>query len=1704
MFMRKSILLLKVFAFLFGIMIYSTEARAQYFVNFEGTGEVKTAYASGTVNLSGINWDMTESLIGTATADWKNGARSTRMRGYGLSSMTMLENKANGIGTISFLYRRYGTDPQVDWKVEFSTDNGGTWTQIGPAFTAPASDVVQTFEEAVNVSGEIRVRIKRNTETGTSNNRLNIDDITITDYTGGTPVVATPTFTPPAGIYFNSQLVTIATTTENASVYYTTDGTDPDENSTPFTVPIPISLTTTLKARAYADGYNPSAITTGIYTLPVSIATISALKNSPLGGFYFLTGEVVLTFKQTFRNQKYIQDATAGLLIDDNSGVITTNYEIGDGITGIYGTLNVFGNMLQFTPFQDPGPATSAGNQIVPVVITLSEMTTNFAAYESRVVKINDASFTNPGGNFATGVVYPISDGSKANANFRTTFFDANYIGTQIPFGTGNIIGIPNARTEGNYITSRSLADLDFEQTGPISVTTIAQLRAGQVGQQYVLTGEAVLTYAQSLRNQKYVQDATAAIQIDDLPGNITTPYNIGDGITGLSGTLAVHNGMLRLMADADPGAPTSTNNVIVPQVVTIAGLFANFSSYQAELVKIENATFANGGSTFVEGTNYAISDASKANGFFRTEFFDANYIGTTIPSVPTGITGIATTVSNNNYITSRFLTDIVPTVIVPSITVISPNGYEFWERGTTQEIKWSSQNFTGNVKITLLRGFNVTLVNNIPNTGSWFWSISPTQTIADNYKIRIQGVNAGEPSDDSDNFFSIVDEIPVPKIVINEIMYNPASALGLDDFYEYLELYNNGNFDVDLTGWSIANAIGHTFASGPVLGQGEYLVVARHAETIMNHYGITNVVQWTSGNLNNTGEAIELKAPDNTLMDVVNYSASAPWPIAANGGGPSLELIDPDMDNSVPGSWMASLIINGTPGIENSIFGFESVTLVSPNGGEIFEQGASTDITWTRINFDGMLKIELFTQERETILLAENIPSQNNSWTWVIPADLAVSNSYKIRISDMEDGMPMDESDGTFSVVSVLVPLITVLTPNGGENWTQGTSHSITWESESFEGNVKIELFDGLVTTSVVEDISVALGTYLWAIPADQPVGNNYKIIISGMEPGSPSDESDAPFTIGEPIAMPLLVINEIMYNSTGSDNEWIEIYNNGAAVVDLEGYYILDDDDTHIPVVFPSGYSIAPGQYFTVSLEILAPPLHFIPDFVGNALWSLGNTSDKVRLFHPNGQLVNMVHYFDTAPWPTAPDGSGPSLSLLHPDLDNSLPENWAASLQDGGTPGAINFPEEPTITLLTPNGGEIIEQGSAYNITWNTFNYDGTLLIELMNAGQPGTAIEIGTVSAALGTFAWLVEQDPAIDYIISISDQLTGEPSDESDAVFSIILPPELPKVVITEIMYNSPEGGSDSLEYIELYNNDIIAHNLQGWYFTKGIDYTFPDVTIAPDGYLVVAINASAMFNSFGITALQWSSGALANGGEELELSNAFGEIIDHVNFDDVAPWPIAPDNYGPSLALLDPSLDNASGENWGAETNFLAINADGIPIYGTPGAQNFSTTAQGILLPAGWSGVSSYIVPDQPNVIDVMELMVDDLTIMQNFNQIYFPLYNVNSIGNWNNDVGYQLRTEAIRYLVIEGSIVTEKTVNLNSGWNGLPVLSECNVNLASLIDGITGIIFIREMGSNIVYWPDGGLFDLTQLVPGKAYFIKVSNPVTLTFPGCE
>ncbi len=160
-----------------------------------------------------------------------------------------------------------------------------------------------------------------------------------------------------------------------------------------------------------------------------------------------------------------------------------------------------------------------------------------------------------------------------------------------------------------------------------------------------------------------------------------------------------------------------------------------------------------------------------------------------------------------------------------------------------------------------------------------------------------------------------------------------------------------------------------------------------------------------------------------------------------------------------------------------------------------------------------------------------------------------------------------------------------------------------------------------------------------------------------------------------------------------------------------------------------------------------------------------------------------------------------------------------------------------------------------------------------------------------------------------------------------------------QVIITEIMYNPPESGTDSLEYIELHNFNNLPTDISGWTFSLGIEHTFPAGTvIGPGGYLVLAKSANAFQLVFGFAPSVWTAGALSNNGEAIELKDATGAVKDNVTYANAVPWPADGAGFGPSIVLCDFNSDNSLPANWQAAPTATGVIVNGIEVKGNPKA----------------------------------------------------------------------------------------------------------------------------------------------------------------------
>src|ERR1051325_10765351 len=139
----------------------------------------KTAYAAADVTLGTGVWNLSDALIGTLSTDVKTGAQSGRMRNSG--RITMRFDRTTGAGTVTIHHASFSSDASGTWGLFSSTNGGSSFTQVGTS-RSTTGGAFSTATFTVNVAGTIRFEIRK---LDGGSNRINIDDITITDFTSG-------------------------------------------------------------------------------------------------------------------------------------------------------------------------------------------------------------------------------------------------------------------------------------------------------------------------------------------------------------------------------------------------------------------------------------------------------------------------------------------------------------------------------------------------------------------------------------------------------------------------------------------------------------------------------------------------------------------------------------------------------------------------------------------------------------------------------------------------------------------------------------------------------------------------------------------------------------------------------------------------------------------------------------------------------------------------------------------------------------------------------------------------------------------------------------------------------------------------------------------------------------------------------------------------------------------------------------------------------------------------------------------------------------------------------------------------------------------------------------------------------------------------------------------------------------------------------
>ena len=392
--------------------------------------------------------------------------------------------------------------------------------------------------------------------------------------------------------------------------------------------------------------------------------------------------------------------------------------------------------------------------------------------------------------------------------------------------------------------------------------------------------------------------------------------------------------------------------------------------------------------------------------------------------------------------------------------------------------------------------------------------------------------------------------------VVINEIMYNST----FDPDVEFIELYNSGPTSVNLYEWYLLDGnLEHPkcFLEG-VLGVDEYLVVAADNTIFTARYpGVSNynTNDFDPGGLGfglgNGGDSVNLFDEDDVLRDSVTYDDGSPWPTAADGAGPSLELVNPSLDNTSAANWAASASEGGTPGVVNSMFAMNAVPVCIDGGRDIRLPTATDAVTVTVTAFD--------EEGLDTVTLM---------------VDLGAGFAPQAMFDDGAhgDGAPAD------SVFGYVIPA---------------------------QANGELVRYYAVAEDDVGQTTS-------W--PAGAPA--EYRAYTVGHE-------------------RPLLVINEIVASNgggltdeMGEFEDWIEIYNPGAATVDPAGMFLSDDFDDRHAWRIPAGYPLAPGGFLVIWADDDPGdgPLH--------ATFKLSGGGEEVALYDAEDMGNAKIHGFKYGP--------------------------------------------------------------------------------------------------------------------------------------------------------------------------------------------------------------------------------------------------------------------------------------------------------------------------------------------------------------------------------------------------------------------------------------------------------------------------------------
>lgn len=453
------------------------------------------------------------------------------------------------------------------------------------------------------------------------------------------------------------------------------------------------------------------------------------------------------------------------------------------------------------------------------------------------------------------------------------------------------------------------------------------------------------------------------------------------------------------------------------------------------------------------------------------------------------------------------------------------------------------------------------------------------------------------------------------------------------------------------------------------------------------------------------------------------------------------------------------------------------------------------------------------------------------------------------------------------------------------------------------------------------------------------------------------------------------IVVINEVVHSPTGGGTDWVELYNHGEATVNLSGYILRDDDDTHI-FVLPQGTQITAGAYLMI----------YGPGGSGDLVFDYGlGAADAVRLSDTVGNYIDIADWEDGegitgTSFGRYPNGTGPfsTLTMPTPGAENAPPQSVENDVATGGYPDVIinevvaattdggpdwvelynptadsvnlsgwyvtDKPKDPLVDW-TPLGEGFVIPAKGYLVLYGPgapsgaafsfglgadddfalANPDGELVDKIgWKPGQAAPGFSYGRSPNATGATRTLTTPTPGA----ANGEPYTGAGTASAEG-----------DLVITEMMIQPVQVSGADGEWFEVFNTTDTVIDMNGWILADDggnvhILSVKDGILVAPNSYFVLAANGNAATN--GGVKVDYVYGpelAWSNTADAIYLISS-GQVVDGVSYDTL-DWAMVPG----SAHALSPNAMTAD-QNDEAEFWCPATTSYGDGDLGTPGAAN--------------------------------------------------------------------------------------------------------------------------------------------------------------------